>query len=125
MEHQLHVSLDKSTTPWSVDIDQRGDANHVERSLEPQLLAWELTGDAASGNLLALQWLDPAPPEGIFGPPELVKNGQRMTMTDRNHGPDSSGSWVYRLSLALDGQQYSTRSILLTGTTTNPSIKNN
>ena|SRR5690242_12030738 len=124
MEHVLGVSLDKSTTPWSVDIDQRGNANQVGRSPQPQTLAWELTGNAAGGDLLPLQWID-QPPAGVFGPPELAANGQRMTMTDLNDGTDSSGSWIYMLSLTLDGEEYSTLSTVPTGTTTNPSIKNN
>jgi hypothetical protein len=124
MDHLLRVRLDKTTTPWLVDIDQHDDANHVERGPQPQVLAWELAGNAAGGNLLPLQWVEP-PPEGVFGPPELAANGQRMTITDLNNGAGSSGSWIYLLSLTLDGQQYSTRSTLPTGTTTNPSIKNN
>jgi hypothetical protein len=123
MDHVLGVSLDKSTTPWSVDIDQHGNANHVGRSPQPQTLVWELTGNAAGGDLQPLEWIE-APPEGIFGPPELAANGQRMTLTDLNDGPASSGTWIYRLSLTLDGQEYSTRETLPTGTTTNPSIKN-
>lgn len=124
MEHVLSVSLDKSTTPWSVDIDPHGNANHVGRSPQPQTLAWELTGNAAQGDLLPLQWVQ-QPPQGIFGPPELAANGQRMTMTDLNDGPGSGGSWIYMLRLTLDGTQYATRETLPTGTTTNPSIKNN
>lgn len=124
MEHVLGVSLDKSTTPWSVDIDQQGHANQVGRSPQPQTLAWELTGNAAGGDLQPLQWVEP-PPNGIFGPPELADNGQRMTITDLNNGPETSGSWVYMLSLILDGEEYSTLSTVPTGTTTNPSIKNN
>lgn len=123
MDHVLRVSLDTSSTPWSVDIDQHDDANHVGRSTQPQTLAWELTGNAAGGDLLPLEWVEP-PPEGIFGPPQLAANGQRMTMTDLNDGPDSSGAWTYMLSLTLDGERYSTRETLPTGTTTNPSIKN-
>jgi hypothetical protein len=124
MEHVLNVSLDKSTTPWSVDIDQHDNANQVGRSPQPQTLAWELTGNAAGGDLLPLQWVE-QPPEGVFGPPELAANGQRMTMTDLNDSPDSSGTWIYMLSLTLDGEEYSTLSTVPTGTTTNPSIKNN
>ena len=123
MDHVLSVSLDKSTTPWSVDIDQHGNANQVPRSPHRQTLAWELTGNAASGDLLPLQWVEP-PPQGIFSPPEVATNGQRMTMTDLNDDQDSTGTWIYMLSLTLDGQQYSTLTTIPTGTTTNPSIKN-
>ena len=124
MDHVLNVSLDKSTTPWLVDIDQHGNANQVGRSPQPQTLAWELTGYAAGGDLLPLKWVEPPPP-GIFGPPEVAANGQRMTMTDLNDDQDSTGTWIYSLSLTLDGQEYSTQGTIPTGTTTNPSIKNN
>jgi len=67
--HLLGVNLDKPTTPWAVDIDSHGNANHVGRSPEPQTLVWALTGDAAGGDLLSLQWIEP-PPEGVFGPPD-------------------------------------------------------
>ncbi|MCX7512878.1 hypothetical protein [Frateuria sp. STR12] len=123
MDHVLSVTLDKSATPWSVDIDQHGNANQVGRNPQRQTLVWQLTGNAASGELLPLQWVE-TPREGIFGPPEVTANGQRMTMTDLNKGQDSTGTWIYMLSLTLDGQQYSTRTTLPTGTTTNPSIKN-
>jgi hypothetical protein len=125
MDHLLHVTLDKSSSPWLVDIDQQGNPNHIDRSPQLQTIAWELVGDATAGKLSLLVWLDPAPPDGIFGPPELAGDGRRMTLTDRNDNPDTSGSWNYQLSLSLGGQTYSTRAILPTGTTTNPSIKNN
>ena len=105
--HVLNVSLDKSTTPWSVQVDPQGHANHVYRHRERQTLTWKLTGNAAGGALLPLQWIR-QPPEGIFGEPELALNGKRMTMTDLNDRPESQGSWTYLLCLMLDGERYST-----------------
>src|SRR5690348_15402144 len=122
MEHLLRVTLDKSTRPWTVDIDQNGNANHIGRSAQPQTIVWALEGDAAGGQLLPLSWIQ-TPPDGIFGPAEVAPNGQRMQMSDLNDEPASSGDWVYRLSLELDGQTYTT--LDTTGTNTNPSIKNN
>jgi hypothetical protein len=125
MDHLLRVTLDKSTDPWSVDVDEHGNPNHVDRSPLQQTIAWELEGDAHAGELLPVAWLDPPPPAGVFGMPELASNGKRMTMSDLNEDAATSGSWDYRLSLNLGGQQYSTRSTLPVGTNTNPSIKNN
>ena len=122
MDHVLRVTLDKSTRPWTVDIDQSDNANHIDRSAQPQTIVWTLEGDAANGQLQPLSWVD-APPEGIFGPAEVAANGQRMLMSDLNDDAASSGDWIYRLSVELDGQTYTT--LDSTGTNTNPSIKNN
>ncbi|WP_424682128.1 hypothetical protein [Frateuria sp. YIM B11624] len=105
--HVLSVSLDKSTTPWSVLVDPHGHANHVYRHRKRQTLTWKLTGNAAGGALLPLQWIR-QPPKGIFGEPKLDSNGKRMTMTDFNHHAESRGSWTYLLCLMLDGKRYST-----------------
>ncbi|HEV2540543.1 MAG TPA: hypothetical protein VGU03_12705 [Frateuria sp.] len=122
MEHLLRVTLDKSTQPWTVDIDQNGNANHIDRSPQPQTIVWQLEGDAANGQLQPLNWVD-TPPDGVFGPAEPSSNGKSMQMTDLNKDAASSGDWVYQLSVALDGQTYST--LDTTGTNSNPSIKNN
>jgi hypothetical protein len=122
MEHLLRVTLDQSTQPWTVDIDQNGNANHIDRSAQPQTIVWELEGNAANGQLLPMSWVE-TPPDGIFGPAQLAPNGKSMQMTDLNDDAASSGDWVYRLSVELDGQTYSTLDD--TGTNTNPSIKNN
>ena len=122
MEHVLRVTLDKTTQPWTVDIDQHGYANHIDRSAQPQTIVWTLEGDAAGGQLQPLRWID-TPPDGIFGPPVLAAHGQRMQMSDFNHDQATSGNWIYRLSVELDGETYTT--IDTTGTNTNPSIKNN
>jgi hypothetical protein len=122
MEHLLRVTLDKSTHPWTVDIDQQGNANHIARSAQPQTIVWALEGDAAGGQLQPLSWVV-EPPKGIFGPPEVAPNGKRMAMSDLNDDASSSGDWIYRLSVELGGQTYTT--LDTTGTNTNPSIKNN
>jgi hypothetical protein len=108
MDHMLSVRLDKTTTPWLVHVDPHGNANQVDRNPKPQTLVWELTDNAAGGDLLPLQWIE-QPPEGVFGTPEVAANGQRMTMTDFNDSAKSAGSWTYMLCLVLDGKQYSTR----------------
>lgn len=122
MDHVLRVTLDKTTQPWTVDIDQHDNANHIDRSPLPQTIVWTLEGDAAEGELQPLSWID-TPPDGIFGPAVVAANGQRMQMRDFNHDAATSGDWIYRLSVELDGAIYTT--IDTTGTNTNPSIKNN
>lgn len=97
----------------------------ADHRLGPQTIAWELAGDAAAGALTSFRWLDPVPPDGIFGAPAFAPDGKRMTMTDLNDGPATSGVWTYQLGLELHGQAYSTRSTLPIDTNTNPSIKNN
>jgi hypothetical protein len=124
MEHLLRVTLDKSTRPWSVDIDQHDNANHIARDPHPQTIVWALQGNAADGQLQAPSWVDP-PPDGIFGSPEVTPDGKHVHMTDLNDGPATQGDWIYRLSLVLDGQTYSTLDQLPPATNSNPSIKNN
>lgn len=122
MEHVLRVTLDKSTQPWTVDIDQHGNANHIDRSPDPQTIEWKLEGDAANGELQPLSWVD-TPPDGVFGPVKVDSHGKRMEVSDLNKDAATRGDWIYRLSVKLDGQTYTT--LDTTGTNTNPSIKNN
>ena len=41
MPNNLHVTLDTSTTPPCLDIDQSNDANHVSRSPNAQTITWQ------------------------------------------------------------------------------------
>ena len=84
MPNHLQVTLDQSTPPWWVDIDQSGNANHVIQSPDVQSITWQLTGNAASGSLVALTDPDPgfarvgmAPPFGVFGSPRLERRPRR------------------------------------------------
>lgn len=132
MPNDLHVTLDKSTTPWSLDIDQKDNANHVSRSPSVQTITWQLTGNAASGSFDAqsdaepgFAWVDPPPPDGIFGPPVLQANGNQLTMSDLNNSAGTTGEWIYQLSATVDHVVYQSNKTSLTQTNTNPSIKNN
>jgi len=125
MPNLLRVSLDKTTTPWSVDIDQSGNANHVPRNAAAQTITWQLVGNAATGSYVSFQWQGTGPPNGVFGPftPDS-SNSSRATMSDLNNTQATSGTWIYKLTIEVDGVEYSVI-ISLTETNTNLTIKNN
>jgi len=132
MPNLLKVALDNSTSPPSLDIDQKDNANHVSRGPNAQTITWQLNGNAASGSFNAqnaakpgFAWVDPAPPAGIFGSPTLSSNGNEITMSDLNNSASTAGDWVYQLSATIGGVVYQSNKTSLTETNTNPSIKNN
>ncbi|MDW2982190.1 hypothetical protein [Rhodanobacter sp. KK11] len=132
MPNLLKVTLDNSTSPPSLDIDQKDNANHVSRGPNAQTITWQLNGNAASGSFNAqnaakpgFAWVDPAPPAGIFGSPTLSSNGNEITMSDLNNSASTAGDWVYQLSATIGGVVYQSNKTSLTETNTNPSIKNN
>ena len=132
MSNNLDVTLDKSTTPWCLDIDQKNGANHVSRSSSAQTITWQLTGNAASGSFDAqsgaepgFAWVGAPPPAGIFGSPVPRANGNRLTMSDLNNDAGTTGDWIYQLSATIGDVVYQSNKTSLTGTHTNPSIKNN
>ncbi|MCK9366284.1 MAG: hypothetical protein M0P72_03925 [Metallibacterium scheffleri] len=131
MPNNLHVTLDKSTTPWCVDIDQSGNANHVSQSPDVQTITWQLTGNAASGSFVALTdpdpgfaWVGTAPPSGVFSNLTLSANGNQLTISDLNNSTSTQGTWTYILRINVDGVVYQSKTTSLTATTTNPMIKN-
>lgn len=128
MPNNLQVTLDKSTTPWCLDIDQQNNANHVGQSPNAQTITWQLTGDAASGSFNAqgnpkrgFAW-GTAPPDNIFGAPSV--NGNQITMSDLNNSASTAGTWVYQLSATIGGVVYQSNKTSLTQATTDPTIKN-
>jgi hypothetical protein len=130
MPNNLRVTLDESTTPWCLDIDQSNGANHVSRSPNAQTITWQLTEASGSFNTQddpkpGFAWVDPPPPAGIFGPPVLQANGNQLTMSDLNNGAGTTGDWIYQLSATIDNVVYQSNKTSITGQTTNPSIKNN
>ncbi len=131
MPNNLQVTLDKSTTPWCVDIDQSGNANHVNQSPNVQTITWQLTGNAASGSFVALTdpdpgfaWAGTAPPSGVFGSPTLSANGNQLTISDLNNNSGTAGSWSYILRVSVDGVVYQSKTTSLAATTSNPTIVN-
>lgn len=131
MPNNLNVTLDTSTSPSAVDVDQHGKDNEVSQGPSAQTITWQLTGNAASGSFVPMtdsapgfQWIS-APPDGIFGTPTVSQgSGNQLTLTDLNPGTGTQGSWTYILRINVDGTVYSTKTTSLTATTTNPVIIN-
>ena len=132
MPNNLKVTLDKSTNPWCLDIDQKDNANHVSQGPNAQTITWQLNGQAASGSFDSqgsaepgFAWVsNPAPPAGIFGDPVLCSNNNEMTMSDLNNSASTAGDWIYQLSATIDGVVYQSKKTSTTATNTNPTIKN-
>ena len=131
MPNNLQVTLDKSTTPWCVDIDQSGNANHVGRSSNAQTITWQLTGNAASGSFVALTdpdpgfaWVGTPPPSGVFGSPALGANDNQLTISDLNDSSSTTGTWTYILRISVGGVVYQSTTTSLAATTSNPTIVN-
>lgn len=131
MPNNLNVTLDTTQTPWAVDVDQQGRGNEVSQGPNAQTITWQLTGNAASGSFVPLtdsppgfEWVDPPPPEGIFGPPSLSQNGNQLTITDLNDDADTVGDWVYILRVEVGNQVYSTQTTSPKRTIIDPTIKN-
>ncbi len=132
MPNHLKVTLDKSTNPWCLDIDQKDNANHVSQGPNAQTITWQLSGNAASGSFDAQNaskpgfiWVSvPPPSNSIFGNPELSPNGNEMTMSDLNNSASTTGDWLYQLSATIGGVIYQSNKTSITGQNTNPTIKN-
>jgi hypothetical protein len=127
----LNVTLDKTTNPWTVDVDQHNNANEFSRSPNTQTITWQLTGNAASGSFVPMSDPNPgfswvsAPPTGIFSyPPTISGNGNTMTMTDLNNSTTTAGTWTYILRVNVGGTVYCTETTSITATNTDPTIKN-
>ena len=131
MPNTLNVTLDKNQTPWAVDVDQHGKDNEVSQGPNAQTITWQLTGNAASGSFVPVsadppgfQWTS-APPDGIFGTPAVSQgSGNQLTITDLNTGSGTQGNWTYILRVNVGGTVYSTKTLSLTATSTNPVIIN-
>ena len=130
MPNNLSVTLDQSQSPWAVDVDQHGKDNEIPQSANTQTITWQLQGNAASGSFVSLSdpnpgfaWIS-APPAGVFGTPSLSNNGNTLTITDNNTGSGTSGTWTYMLRVNVGGTVYSTKTLSIRATTTDPTIKN-
>jgi len=130
MPNNLNVTLDTNSSPAAVDVDQHGKDNEVSQSANAQTIVWQLTGNAASGSFVPLddpnpgfEWIS-APPAGVFGSPSRSPNGNQLTISDLNNSADTAGSWTYMLRVNDGGTVYSTKTISLKATTTNPVIVN-
>lgn len=132
-EIKLDVTLNTTTTPPHLDVDQQNNSNHVPRNPTVQKIRWKLTSDASKGtfnsltdpNYPAFKWLStPPPPSGIFSNLELSNNDKEMTMEDLNVSAGTTGEWIYQLSATIDNVVYQSGAISISGATTNPTIKN-
>ncbi len=130
MPNNLNVTLDKSSSPWAVDVDQQGKGNEVSQGPNAQTITWQLTGNAASGSFVPLSdpnpgfaWIS-APPAGVFSSPTLSNNGNALTITDTNNNANTAGSWTYVLRVNVGGSVYSTKTLSIKATTTDPWIRN-
>ena len=128
---RLRVTIDFSLTPPALDVDQKGDVNHIPRSHDLQDIVWQLVGNAATGSFHPIEgtqpgfaWVGDGPPKDVFGKPELKSNGNQVGLTDLNDGPDSVGTFVYQLYATVGDKCYSTIGDLRTGAANNPVIIN-
>jgi hypothetical protein len=126
MANPLKVTLDKTTTPWRVDIDENNGANHFPQSANPQTISWQLTGNAATGTFVDFHFLPNQTPDpgSIFGPPNYGANNKSLSVTDNHTSSSSNGTWIYYLEINVDGNPYSTTSSTPMAVINNPTIKN-
>ncbi|MEO7148520.1 MAG: hypothetical protein ABIY40_01055 [Rhodanobacteraceae bacterium] len=132
MPNTLYVTLDQTTTPWSVDVNQSNNANDVAQNALAQTITWQLSGNAAAGTFNSLTdphnpgfaWTGTAPRAGIFHTPALNANGNTLTISDLNNSSSTTGSWNYKMCINVGGTLYTTITTGIRGTNTNPSIKN-
>lgn len=131
MPNNLNVTLDTSKTPWRVDISNQGNSNEVSRSPNSQTITWQLTGNAASGNFVAMSdpnpgfaWVGVLPPAGVFGTPTVSNNGNQLTLSDLNNSASTAGTYIYMLRVNVGGTVYCSESTELTAVTKDPTIIN-
>lgn len=130
MANNMNVTLDESTHPWSLKVDQDGH-NQVEQNPNPQDINWQLTGsNLANASFLpqggaepGFEWKTPVPGAGIFSDPAL-KSNQKMTVTDSNPNASTAGTWYYILRATVGATVYRTMAASIAATTTDPCIKN-
>lgn len=135
MAIELHVTLDTTKTPPLLDVDQENNSNHVGQSPNAQTIIWKLVGNAALGtfnsptdpNNPGFTWAGNGPNQNqtIFGPAQLADNSRELTMTDLNNSQSTTGTWIYQLQAHINGTNYYSEMTSITGTTTDPCIKNN
>ncbi|HUA80069.1 MAG TPA: hypothetical protein VL997_06840 [Dyella sp.] len=129
----LSVTLDTTTTPWSLDVNQANNANHLDPGPHPQRIVWTLIENAASGSFVALDapepgfaWSGASPPPGIFDHLQISPaNINQLTMKDHHRGGTTAGTWIYILRARIGETIYSTIAKAPIGQNTNPTIKNN
>ena len=131
MPNTLYVNLDTTTTPWSVNVDDGNNANHVAQGSAEQVITWQLNGNAANGTFMPLtdpthpgfSWVGTQPPAGVFS--KAAVNGNTFTLHDLNNNANAAGTWTYRLCINVGGTVYTTINTSPAAKNTNPTSKNN
>ena len=128
MSNKMNVSLALQGGKSVLDVDDKDGKNEVGKGVGNATISWVLTDDLKRGNFLPVdgnppgfEWLDPKPPAGVFGEPEVGANGNSLSITDNNTIADE---WVYMLRVNYDGSVIGTQKTLPTGTINNPVIIN-
>lgn len=127
----LLVTLDQASS--LLDVSDTGNANQVGRNPNPQNITWQLSGNAATGDFVAMDlaepgfvWTGTQPPAGIFGTPQVSGNGNQISFSDLNNSASTAGTFYYQLRATIGGVVYATAVTPgLMATTTNPRIINN
>lgn len=126
----LRVSLDKTYTPWAVDVNETGKGNRIGRSNVKRQIRWELVGNAEQGAFHpqggtqpGFSWMQPVP-DNVFGEPTPSEDFKQLSITDLNNDLASSGTFVYQLWIEVDGVSYSSVTELGIRAATNPAIIN-
>ena len=126
----VKVTLDQSTTPWTLQVD--ADPVVMGRNAKAQPIHWHLSGNAYAG-----EFLDPSgskkgfswennPPDGVFDAASRSPKKKALTLQDKNFNAGSKGEWEYALRMKLDGTVYTTAGASKTlGGGGSPTIKNN
>jgi hypothetical protein len=130
----LSVTLNKTTMPWSLHVDESNHPNYLSPGPNAQFIVWTLMGEAASGSFLPLQgselgfaWAGAPsqhPHSGIFDVPFLSANNQ-LKILDHHTGPGSAGTWTYTLRANIGGTVYVSLALSAAAQNSNPRIKNN
>jgi hypothetical protein len=133
MANTMQVSLDTTKTPYRLSVDDHGGQNQVSaNSNGPTTITWNLTGQLAQGNFVAMtdpnpgfSWIDNTS-SGIFDKPSIGASGNSLSIVDHHLSSTSNGTWVYMLRVNYNGTVYTTTNIIVGpgGTVNNPVIVN-
>ena len=116
------VTLDQTTTPWTVAVDLR--PIKIPKNSTPQKIHWRLRGNASGGEFQSLSatkpgfsWGVPVPPSNVFSNLKLSAKKKSVSVMDNHPDKSSNGDWGYKLNVKVGGVIYTS------GAT--PMIKNN
>jgi hypothetical protein len=117
MTNNINVTLDTSVTPNLLKVHDHGHIR-IDKKKNPQTITWNLTGNLAQGEFVAMtaaepgfEWVsDPPPAAGIFDTPQVGSNGNSLQLVDNHANDDTDGTWIYRLRVSLNGTVYQTTS---------------